>query len=247
MYVQRGEPLRILYIFPHPDDESFGPAAVIHQQLAEGHEVYLFTLTRGGATKQRHKLGVSIEEMGKIRLAEMHHMEVVLGLSGMTVWDLPDGKLQDIDPRELEFFIQAEIERLRPEVVVTYPVHGISGFHDHLVTHAIVKRVYLQMRDQGEHWLRRLAFFTIPDNGQSVFQPTGLRIKQSDEDRIDVEISLKQANIDKLQKCLSCYTTYQDTIAHSGVIDQIGNTVYFELYSENFNPRLSTLTERIKE
>ena len=39
----------------------------MHKQRREGHEVYLLTLTRGGATKQRHKYGYSIEEMGRIR------------------------------------------------------------------------------------------------------------------------------------------------------------------------------------
>lgn len=50
--------MRILYVFPHPDDESFGPAPVIKQQLEQGNEVFLLTFTRGGATKVRHKLGL---------------------------------------------------------------------------------------------------------------------------------------------------------------------------------------------
>ncbi|MFC2176745.1 PIG-L family deacetylase, partial [Bacteroidota bacterium] len=36
--------MRLLYIFPHPDDESFGPIPAIHQQLAQGNEVFLLTL-----------------------------------------------------------------------------------------------------------------------------------------------------------------------------------------------------------
>ena len=49
--------MRILYIYPHPDDESFGPAGVMAKQRREGHEVHLLTLTRGGATRQRHRYG----------------------------------------------------------------------------------------------------------------------------------------------------------------------------------------------
>ena len=57
--------MKLLYVFPHPDDESFGPAAAMHAQLRAGHDVYLLTLTRGGATKQRHKLDLSVEQMAR--------------------------------------------------------------------------------------------------------------------------------------------------------------------------------------
>jgi hypothetical protein len=61
--------MSILYVFPHPDDESFGPALAIARQRRAEKGVHLLTLTRGGATKQRHRLGLSIEEMGEVRLA----------------------------------------------------------------------------------------------------------------------------------------------------------------------------------
>ena len=63
--------MKILYIYPHPDDESFGPGNVMHKQVREGHEVYLLTLTKGGATKMRFELNLSIEEMGEVRYKEM--------------------------------------------------------------------------------------------------------------------------------------------------------------------------------
>jgi len=69
--------MRILYIFPHPDDESFGPAAVIHSQIKNGHEVYLLTLTKGGATQQRHNLGLTVAEIGEVRYREMLAVEKV--------------------------------------------------------------------------------------------------------------------------------------------------------------------------
>jgi len=53
--------MRILYIFPHPDDESFGPARAMAAQRRQAHDVYLLTLTRGEATKVRHKFGWTLE------------------------------------------------------------------------------------------------------------------------------------------------------------------------------------------
>ncbi|HSE40762.1 MAG TPA: PIG-L family deacetylase, partial [Acidobacteriota bacterium] len=177
--------MRILFIFPHPDDESFGPAPVIKKQINQGHEVFLLTLTRGGATKVRHRLGTSIEEMGKIRHKEMLKVEKVLQLTGMTVLDLPDSRLSEFDPIELEKIITEQIQLIQPAIIVTYPVHGVSGFHDHIVTHAIVKRVFVQMKKDGADFLKRLAFITLPNRVTEPMQKGFFLIKQSDTAWID--------------------------------------------------------------
>ena len=48
--------------------------------------------------------------------------------------------------------------------------YGISGFHDHLVTHAVVKRAFLQLRDDGADYLKRLALTTMLDDGSPSFR-----------------------------------------------------------------------------
>ena len=108
----------------------------------------------------RHKYGLSGEEMGEVRYKEMLNVAKALDLTGMKVCDLPDSGLKEIDPRVIEKVIRNEIRRLEPEVIVSYPVHGISGFHDHLITHGIVKRVFLELKER-KNYLKRLAFNTI--------------------------------------------------------------------------------------
>ena len=234
--------MKILYIFPHPDDESFGPAAVIHKQVKQGHEVFLLTLTKGGATQQRHKLGLEIEEMGEVRYKEMLNVEKVLGLSGMTVLDFPDSGMKEMDPRTLEQAVRKHIEEIEPELIITYPVHGISGFHDHLVAHAVVKRVFIEMREQGCRYLKRLAFITIPDSGAPTWSKKGLpRMKLSDEAIIDCIIPLDNKDIQALKDSLACYVTYMETIEKSGVIETIGDRIYFEIFDEDFSPPVDDL------
>lgn len=238
---------KILYIFPHPDDESFGPAGPIHAQRQAGHEVYLLTLTKGGATSQRHKLGLTIEEMGEVRYREMIEVAKTLDLTEMTVLDLPDSGLQDIDPRIVERAAADAIRRLQPDVVVTYAVHGMSGFHDHLVTHAAVKRVFLELRDEGAAPLKRLALLAMPDPGGASMNADGtFRFKLSEPERIDVVQKLSAADIDAMEHALACYKTYQSTIAGTRIVERIGDTVYFELFGEDFNPPLGSLTEHFK-
>ncbi|HEY7159609.1 MAG TPA: PIG-L family deacetylase [Acidobacteriota bacterium] len=238
--------MRILYIFPHPDDESFGPAPVIKSQVDHGHEVFLLTLTRGGATQVRKKLQLSVSQMGEIRYQEMLNVAKVLQLTGMTVLDLPDDGLKEMDPREIENIVADHIKKIGPQLVVTYPVHGVSGFHDHLVTHAVVKRVYLQLRDEGENYLKRLAFITLANKVTETSQSGNFVMKQSAVDLIDCEVVLDSNAKEVLKTALSCYETYQEMIEKSGVVEKIGSKVSFEIFGEDHKPPLSDLTAGIE-
>jgi LmbE family N-acetylglucosaminyl deacetylase len=238
--------MKILYIFPHPDDESYGPAGAMYHQIQQGHEVHLLTLTKGGATRMRHKMGLSIEEMGEVREKEMHQVAKILGLSSLTVWDWPDSGLQDIDPRNLERAIADFIRKLQPEILVSYPVHGISGFHDHLITHAVVKRVFLQLQDTGQDdYLRRLAFYTIKDHGQPTFADGFIRMRHSTAERIDCAVKLEEIDRAYNRKALLAYESYTEVIQESGILDKLDHTAYYEFYEEDFDPPLGDLTAEL--
>ncbi|HMQ68198.1 MAG TPA: PIG-L family deacetylase [Ignavibacteria bacterium] len=234
--------MRVLYIFPHPDDESFGPANAMSKQIREGHEVYLLTLTKGGATKQRHKYNYTIEEMGEVRYKEMIEVAKVLKLTGMNVLDLPDSGLKEMDPREIEKVIKVEIESIRPDVVVTYPVHGISGFHDHLVTHAVVKRVYAELKANSPN-LKRLAFYTIQK--ELADKPGMFNLSGSAEDEIDCIYEVDKTDIENSIKALDCYVTFKETIDASDIKNKITDKVYFEFYQEDGKEKLSDIFEKL--
>lgn len=239
--------MKILYIFPHPDDESFGPAGAIHQQVSQGHKVHLLTLTRGGATQARHKLNLSVQQMGEVRLVEMLKVKEVLGLETMEVLDLPDSKLKELDPRILEGIVTQHIEDIKPNIVITYPVHGGSGYHDHLVTYAIVKRAYLELQDTGASYLRRLAFFTMRDNDKPTIQADGWpRLKLSEDALIDAIVSLRDEDVEKMKEALLCYETYQEMVTKIGVVEKIGRSVHYEIAFENHTPPLTDITEKLQ-
>ena len=233
--------MRILYVFPHPDDESFGPARAIAAQVRVGHDVSLLTLTRGGATKQRHRLGLSVAEMGEVRLGEMRCVAKVLGLADLTVLDLPDSDLKNLDPRVIEAVVADHIEHVRPEIVVTYAVHGVSGFHDHLVTHAVVKRVFCELRDRGASYLRRLAFYTLTTE-QAEAASNVHRLHSSKPEEIGCLIAAADDDIAANQRALDCYETYREMIEQTGVRESLGKLVAFELFGERHDPPLTNLT-----
>ena len=230
--------MKILYIYPHPDDESFGPAHVMAKQRRQGHEVYLLTLTKGGATKQRFKYGYSIEKMGEVRYQEMLNVAKVLDLTGMTVLDLPDSGLKEMDPREIEQVVMGHIQQIQPQVVVSYAVHGISGFHDHLVMHAVAKRVFVKLKESVSY-LKRLAFVTITE--ESAKQSTHFHLNGSKPEEIDCIVEVQESDIECCYEALNCYVTFQETIEKSGVKNHIRHQAVFEIFQENFEPPLTAL------
>lgn len=235
--------MRLLYILPHPDDESFGPGPVIHKYIRQEHEVFLLTLTKGGATKQRFRLNLSVEEMGEVRYKEMLNVEKTLGLNGMTVLDLPDSGLKDMDPREIEKIVENHIVKIKPHVLITYPVSGISGFYDHLVCHAVVKRVFVDLKEKYS-WLKRLAFFGITENDAA--KNTYFPVKAFKNQEIDCIIKLSTEDVLAGQKALDCYVTYTEVIEGTKIKEMLAKEAPHEIFMESFSPPVDDLLYGLK-
>ncbi len=230
-----------LYVFPHPDDECFGPVPGIARQRREGHEVHLLTLTRGEATSQRERLGYSKAEMGETRYREMQDVAATLDLSSLTVREYPDGQLAELNPLVLENEVANYIHEIEPDVLITYPVHGISGHPDHLVTHAIVKRVACALRKDGAAFPQRLAFFTLPPPPEDADRPSHLR--HSPPELIDCELPIQASDLDTGREALYCYETYRPVIEKHRPLESIGDHLSFEVFGETHDPPLSSLVD----
>ena len=230
--------MRFLYIFPHPDDESFGPALAISKQVREGHQVHLLTLTRGEATKERERLGLTLEEMGLVRLREMQCVREVLRLTSMEVLEYPDGGLDGINPLRLEDEVSRRILSIDPDVIVTYPVHGISCHPDHIVTHAIVKGAFSSAAERR----RRLAFFALLPTDE----PEPVPLRTAKPERIGCGVEVADEDIERAHRALACYETYRGIVEERDPIRRTGRTVWFELWRENPKTRLSDLTEGLQ-
>lgn len=228
----------VLYVFPHPDDESFGPAPVMARQRREGHAVHLLTLTKGEATTQRERLGFSKEKMGRVRREEMQGVAEALGLASLQVLDFADGGLGELDPRVLEGAVAARIREVQPAVVVTYAAHGVSGHRDHLVSHAVVKRAFCQLRADGADFLRRLAFFTLPEE-DATGRPAHLT--GSPAALIDCVVDFAGEDRARAEDALACYETYRSVIEAHRPLDSVAGGVRFELFQEAFSPPLADL------
>jgi LmbE family N-acetylglucosaminyl deacetylase len=235
--------MRILYVFPHPDDESFGPSRAMAAQRRQGHDVCLLTLTRGEATKVRHQFGWTPEQMGEVRHRELLNVGRTLDLADIRVLDLRDGGLAELDPWTIEQAIRDEIVRIAPHVVVTFPIHGISGFHDHIATHFAVTRAFLELQGPERPWLQRLAFFTIASAPASF--PWSVSVTATAE--IDCRFHVLDPDMERFHRALDCYVSYADVIARTRIHDVFDTEVCFELFREDCKPPLGDLCAALKE
>jgi len=233
----------LLYIFPHPDDESFGPAPALARQRRAGHDVHLLTLTRGEATTQRERLGYSKAEMAEARYQEMQDVAAALDLSSLSVLEYPDGELAELDPLVLEEAVAAHVHERAPDVVVTYPVHGISGHPDHLVSHAVVKRVVCALRRDGTAYPKRLAFFTLPPAPEDADRPEHLQ--HSPSALIDCRIPVSEADLEAGREALDCYVTYRPVVEAHQPLRSVEDGVSFELFGESREPLLTSLLDEL--
>ena len=177
--------------------------------------------------------------MGEVRLKEMEEMARVLDLTDLTVLDLPDGGLKDMDPIEIENVVRTHIERVQPDVVVSYPVHGISGFHDHLVTHAVVKRIFCEMKSQGVDFARRLAMNTLHATPGPDFP---LTLHASTEEDIDCVMPIGPEDRAAQVDALACYKSYRAVIDRINPAGHTGDFQYFEIFAESHDPPLEDVT-----
>jgi len=152
-----------------------------------------------------------------------------------------------MNPIDLEKLVLSYIEKIKPDVVVTYAIHGISGHHDHLTIHAVVKRLYCELRSKPEYsYWKRLALFTFPTPENSEQDGAMAHVRTSKQELIDCIITLDQLEKDKLKEALFCYKTFMDVIESTNVINVIGDKVYFEFYGENFTSPLNEITGQLK-
>jgi N-acetyl-1-D-myo-inositol-2-amino-2-deoxy-alpha-D-glucopyranoside deacetylase len=151
---------RLLLVHAHPDDESITTGAAIARYAAEGAEVTLVTCTLGeegeiaGSRPDLDGLGAwAADQLGGYRVSELAAACAALGVSrqsflgGIGRWrdsgmaGTPSAShpraFTGGDAGEQAAQLLEIIDRVRPQVVVTYDPFGGYGHPDHIRAHEI--------------------------------------------------------------------------------------------------------------
>lgn len=174
--------MRLVFVHAHPDDESLWTGLAIAHHAARGDDVRVLTCTLGEEgevipQELRHlELPAgqprdvdAADPLADLRRDELHSAAKELGVSSVTI--LADGRYRDsgmagtpsaahpraftaADTAEASGHIAAHLREVRPDVVVTYDVHGGYGHPDHIRTHEATRAAVAALAD-------RPAFYTV--------------------------------------------------------------------------------------
>ena len=118
-------------ILAHPEDESLGPAGALALAHDAGRATRLLLATRGESGGAE---GVAEETVVRIREDELRCAARRIGLDEVTSLEgFRDGGLADVPFQDLVREISSWLERRRPDAVITFGAHGITGNPDHVV------------------------------------------------------------------------------------------------------------------
>jgi LmbE family N-acetylglucosaminyl deacetylase len=125
--------LKLLAVFPHPDDETLGLGSTLARYSAEGVETYLVCATRGErGWFESEGPDPGLEAVARIREAELQCAAEHLKIREVRFLDYIDGDVDQADPEEIIGKLVTHIRRIKPQVVVTFGPDGAYGHPDHI-------------------------------------------------------------------------------------------------------------------
>ena len=172
----------LLYIGAHPDDEVFFAGGTIARYVEEGTRVSIICATRGerGATADL----CSIEELPKIREAELIEAMRVLGVKDVHFLPYEDQKLSTAPPDEIRRHLAGLIRGIKPQIVITFDPEGANQHTDHMAISRFASDAISAAADDrwypdlgAAHHVERLLWnpptilFRLPENAELPAEP----------------------------------------------------------------------------
>lgn len=149
----------LLFVHPHPDDESIACGGVIARYVQEGATVHVVTCTRGEEGDNLAGIDLGDEDLVTHRLRELEDALAQLGVQHHTFLGYRDSGMVGTDGNaNPESFHRADlyeaslrlariVRRTRPDVVVSDDENGTYGHPDHIKAHRVTERAVAMAAD----------------------------------------------------------------------------------------------------
>ncbi len=201
------EPRRLLCVFAHPDDESYGPGGTIARYALEGVEVSILMFTCGEAGS----IGVSKElpsdELCRRRTREFAAACDALGVRHHRILGVPDKGVGEADPHWAVDRILEAFDAYRPGVVITFHRDGVSGHPDHIAVTRLVETAFDRAAQRGGG-PARLYEWGIPGEKARLYERPGLRVMPEHE--MHACITPTGEAMDRKLRAIRCHATQID-------------------------------------
>jgi len=162
----------VLALFAHPDDEAFRCGGTLALLAQRGVRVHVLTATRGQAGSCGEPPLCQPDKLGVVREAELHCACQALGIEPPHLLDYQDGTLAQVEEKQAIAEIMAVLRELEPQVLLTWPSHGLSGHSDHIAVSNWATAAYQRAIEEGLGELAAIYYMAVP---HSVANKLGLR------------------------------------------------------------------------
>jgi N-acetylglucosamine malate deacetylase 2 len=195
---------RLLAIFAHPDDEVFRCGGTLALLAQQGVQVHVMTFTRGQAGSCGQPPLCTPEELGTVRTAELRCSCQALGLEPPYVLDYQDGGLAEIAHEEGVGVILAHIQAICPQVLLTWPPHGLSGHPDHIAVSQWAMAAFERAQEAGSEHLSAFYHLAVPD---SIAKELGMKhLHTLPDEEVTVSVDVERAWEQKMA-AIACHRT----------------------------------------
>jgi LmbE family N-acetylglucosaminyl deacetylase len=134
-------------VLAHPDDESFGCAGALARAHDAGRAVRLLVATRGEAATPD---GMPDDDFGGRREDELRCAAGKIGFDEVTLLEgYTDGSLADAPFSQLVDDVALWLADRRPEAVITFGAHGVTGHPDHVVIGSATRWAVERLAESG--------------------------------------------------------------------------------------------------
>lgn len=167
----QGASKTLVAVFAHADDEG-AAAPILARYAREGAQVYLVIAT-DGAQGGAHTSIPRGQELARVRSEEARCAADALGIHAPILLGFPDARLGTYmeDPTrlfQLTARVQGELQRLRPDAVITWGPDGATGHPDHRLVSSVVTQL---VRAAAPGVPERLFYVSLPVEGFRAMNP----------------------------------------------------------------------------
>ncbi len=198
----------LLLVMAHPDDESMGAGGLVLRHTRNSVATHLVCATYGEAGWMGKPLGAKQADLPEIRAQELEEAAQALALSGVELWDYPDGGVASSDQKQITQRIWEQIGKVRPRVVVGWGADGGYGHPDHIAVGACTDAAVAAMTE-GE---RPALYHVAVDSQLADFYEQALRLVPPSnglhvrpQENVDVVIELDADEVMMKLRAIDCH------------------------------------------